>query len=32
MENRDWLILICEIGIALVTAILLIVAINEVIK
>ena len=32
MENRDWMILICEIGIALVTAILLIVAINEVIK
>ena len=32
MENRDWLILICEIGIALVTAILLIVAINEIIQ
>jgi hypothetical protein len=30
MDNRDWMILICEIGIALVTAILLIVAIDQI--
>jgi hypothetical protein len=30
MENRDWLVLICEIAIALITAILLIVAIDQI--
>jgi len=30
MENRDWLILICEIAIGLITAILLIVAIDKI--
>jgi len=30
MENRDWLVLICEIAIGLITAILLIVAIDEI--
>jgi len=32
MDNRDWMILICEIGISLITAILLIVAINEILQ
>jgi hypothetical protein len=30
MENRDWLVLICEIAIGLITAILLIVAIDQI--
>ena len=30
MENRDWIVFICEVGISLMTAILLIVAIDEI--
>jgi len=32
MENRDWMTLICEIGICIITAILLIVAVNQVLE
>jgi len=32
MENRDWMIFICEIGISLMTAILLIVAIDQILQ
>ena len=32
MENRDWMIFICEVGICLMTAILLIIAIDHVLQ
>lgn len=32
MENRDWLVIVCETAIALITAILLIVAIDEMLQ
>lgn len=32
MENRDWLVIVCEIAIVLITAILLIVAIDEMLQ
>ena len=32
MENRDWLVIVCETAIALTTAILLIVAIDEMLQ
>ena len=32
MENRDWIIFICEVGICLMCAILLIVAIDHILQ
>ena len=32
MDNRDWLIFICEVGISLMTAILLIIAIDQILQ